>query len=185
MSRCITIFIKSLLSLVFASSLEVRANILDVMEVCQAEGELTASTIEKAAISRWPYNPEYRMWWYILLCMESGFNPKAGPSSAGAIGIGQIMPEYAKEFAARCGIPAPSIKKLWELETNLAISSCHYNHLLTLYNGNVALALAAYNAGTSSEAIKKIKQNKTRSLNKETMGYLALAFSLWQKLYNK
>lgn len=177
--------IKSLLSLLFVLSPEVKADIHDVMEVCGAKGELTASTIEKAAISRWPENKEARLFWYILLCMESGFNPNAGPSSAGAIGIGQIMPEFAKEFAAYCNIPAPSKEELWDMETNLAISSCRWKQLLDIFKGDVALSLAGYNAGATSKAVKLIKDNKARKLNKETMGYLAQAFSLWQKVDKK
>lgn len=156
----------------------------DVMQVCKTRPELklNASIISEAAIKRWPDSQKARTFWYILLCMESGFNPKAGPSSAGAIGIGQIMPEYAAEFAAQCGLNPPSLEELKTLKVNLAISSCRYAHLFDIFAGDAALSLAAYNAGISSAAVRSLKENRARSINRETMGYLALAFSLHEKV---
>lgn len=159
------------------------AEVLDVMEACNARAEfkLNAQQISEAAMYRLP-NDKARKYWYILLCMESGFNPKAGPSPAGAIGIGQIMPQYAKEFAAYCQLAAPSPEELARIDVNLSISSCRWSELFAMFNGNVALALASYNAGPNSKDIERIKQNGTRSINRETMGYLALAFSLQESL---
>jgi len=159
-------------------------DVLEVMEACNTKTEykLNAAQIAEAAHARFPDSAKARTYWLILLCMESGFNPKAGPSPAGAIGIGQIMPQYAKEFAAYCRIAPPSPKKLARIDINLAISSCRWSELFDMFNGNVALALASYNAGPNSNDIERIKRNGTRSINRETMGYLALAFSLQEKL---
>lgn len=155
-----------------------------VMEACATEPKLKlhASTISEAAIKQWPENEKARTYWYILLCMESGFNPDAGPSSAGAVGIGQIMPEYAKEFAEQCGLNPPSLEELRKLKINLAISSCRYAHLFDMFQEDAALALASYNAGPNSGDIKRLQKNGARSINRETMGYLALAFSLYEKI---
>jgi hypothetical protein len=160
------------------------AEVLEVMEACNAKAKykLNARQIAAAAMSRFPDNAKARMYWYILLCMESGFNPKAGPSPAGAIGIGQIMPQYAKEFAAYCQMAAPSPSELSRLDINLAVSSCRWSELFVMFSGDVALGLASYNAGPNSKDIERIKQNGTRSINRETMGYLALAFSLQEKI---
>lgn len=161
-----------------------KANVMDVMQVCNAQPEfkLNADQINEAARIRFGENEKAITYWFILLCMESGFNPKAGPSPAGAIGIGQIMPQYAKEFAAYCQLAAPTPKELSRLDINLAISSCRWRQLFDMFNGNVALALASYNAGPNSKDIERIKTNGARSINRETMGYLALAFSLQEKL---
>jgi hypothetical protein len=71
-----------------------------------------------------------------LLWQESGFNPRAR-SSAGALGIAQFMPDTARGFGIdpldwRQAIPAAARY----LSGNLA-----------LFQGDVRLALAAYNAG--------------------------------------
>lgn len=159
------------------------AEVLEVMEACNAKAEykLNAGKIAAAALATLP-NDKARMYWYILLCMESGFNPKAGPSPAGAIGIGQIMPQYAKEFAAYCQMAAPSPSELARLDVNLAVSSCRWSELFVMFSGDVALGLASYNAGPNSKDIERIKRNGTRSINRETRGYLALAFSLQEKI---
>lgn len=156
----------------------------EVMDVCGANPELKlhASIIHEAAIKRWPDNEKARRWWYILLCMESGFNPNVKDSPAGAVGIGQIMPQYAAEFALYCKITPPSLQELRTIKVNTEISSCRYKQLFDMFAGNAALSLAAYNAGVNSKDIERIKKNKTRLINRETMGYLALAFSLQQAL---
>lgn len=157
--------------------------VLTVMDACNVRAELKvyAAQIANASSARFQ-NPKVALYWFIILCMESGFNPKVGPSPAGAVGIGQIMPQYAKEFAAYCQLPAPTPKQLARIDINLAISSCRWSELFTMFDGDVALALASYNAGPNSKDIKRIKQNGTRSINRETMGYLALAFSLQEKI---
>jgi len=156
----------------------------DVMQVCKIRPKLklNASIIAEAAIKKWPENRKARTYWYILLCMESGFDPNAGPSSAGAIGIGQIMPKYAAEFAAQCKLKAPSLEELKTIKVNLLISSCRYAYLFDMFSENAAFSLAAYNAGPSSITVKMLQENRARSINRETMGYLALAFSLHEKV---
>lgn len=186
MNKCIARITLSLLFVLFVAGKAKAVTSSDVMDVCGARPEfkLNASALDEAAIKRWPQDEEKRVWWWIVLCMESGFNPNVAPSSAGAIGIGQIMPEYAAEFAKQCNLPAPTPLELKKLEVNIAISSCRLSYLFELFSGDAALALAAYNAGVNSRAIKFIRQNKTRSINRQTLGYLAFAFSLRQKLDN-
>lgn len=67
---------------------------------------------------------------------ESGFDPNA-VSPAGAIGISQFMPATARGFGIDPHDPVQSIE-----------GQARYMHnLLMHYNGDVRLALAAYNAG--------------------------------------
>jgi soluble lytic murein transglycosylase-like protein len=75
--------------------------------------------------------------------VESGFNPKA-VSSAGAKGIMQLMPSTAKRYG---------ISDLHDPYQSLRAGAAHLRDLLDEYEGNVTLALAAYNAG--SGAVKK------------------------------
>src|SRR4030095_630447 len=75
--------------------------------------------------------------------VESGFNPKA-VSSAGAKGLMQLMPSTAKRYG---------ISDLHDPYQSLRAGAAHLRDLLDEYDGNVTLALAAYNAG--SGAVKR------------------------------
>ena len=75
-----------------------------------------------------------------LIKQEAAFE-RSALSSVGAVGVMQIMPTTAIEIepVSRLGLN--------ELQTNLRIGTKYYRKLLTRFNGNNALALAAYNAG--------------------------------------
>jgi len=75
--------------------------------------------------------------------VESGFNPKA-VSSKGAQGLMQLMPATAKRYG---------ISDLHDPYQSLKAGAAHLRDLLDEYDGNVTLALAAYNAG--SGAVKR------------------------------
>jgi hypothetical protein len=116
----------------------------------------------------------------LLVCIESRFNYRA-KSSAGAVGLTQVMPQYVKEFAARAGIPGQiTADDLLDSEINLRIGIGQFRYLLSQHGQNVALALASYNAGLTSSTTKK-----TAALlpsNRETEGYLAKFFTAKQLL---
>ncbi|MCD6569204.1 MAG: lytic transglycosylase domain-containing protein [Deltaproteobacteria bacterium] len=72
-----------------------------------------------------------------IIEVESEFSPNA-ISQKGAIGLMQIMPETAFEM----GIDDP-----WNPAQNITAGTKYLSILLKRYNGNLPLALAAYNAG--------------------------------------
>jgi soluble lytic murein transglycosylase len=80
-----------------------------------------------------------------LIEKESKADPDA-LSSKGAIGLMQIMPKTAEEIAGRLSIPLDD-NSLRNPEINIMFGVFYLKQLLSYYDDNLILALAAYNAG--------------------------------------
>lgn len=76
---------------------------------------------------------------------ESGYRPHA-VSSAGARGLMQLMPATAKRF---------QVKNILDPMENLRGGARYLRHLLDLFDNDLHLALAAYNAGEYTPALRK------------------------------
>lgn len=75
-----------------------------------------------------------------LVATESAFSPTA-VSPKGAMGLTQLMPATAREL---------QVRRVFDPEENLNAGARHLARLLQAWQGNVPLALAAYNAGESA-----------------------------------
>jgi soluble lytic murein transglycosylase len=80
-----------------------------------------------------------------VIRQESTFRPGV-VSRAGAHGLMQLMPETAREVARRSGMSWDS-RYLESADANLHLGAAHLASLLRQFDGRVAPALAAYNAG--------------------------------------
>jgi soluble lytic murein transglycosylase len=83
---------------------------------------------------------------FSLIRRESAFNKNA-VSRVGARGLMQIMPETGKLIAGMLKESWRTVDMLFDLETNLRYGTFYYKRMLNRFNGNFALAAAAYNAG--------------------------------------
>jgi hypothetical protein len=147
---------------------------LVVMDLSRAplskvQRQVTAQTI--ARVTKGIFSTmEERKAFTVLLAIESKFNRNA-KSSAGAVGISQVIRGYAKEFGKKCGIVGLVDDDLTETETNMLVGACQFKDLLKSMDGVVELALVAYNAGSASKSI-----NELRSLgsitNSEAANYI-------------
>ena len=73
---------------------------------------------------------------------ESNFNPKA-VSGSGAAGVMQLMPKTAEYLG---------VKDIFDAEQNIMGGAKYLSELIKKYDGNTALVLAAYNAGSGNVA---------------------------------
>lgn len=77
-----------------------------------------------------------------LVRAESGFNPRAR-SHAGALGLTQLMPYTARWLDRRMTTP----ERIMQPEANLAVGFRYLRRLIDKYDGDLRLALLAYNRG--------------------------------------
>jgi soluble lytic murein transglycosylase-like protein len=96
---------------------------------------------------------------FLVVKLESGFNPRA-VSRVGAIGLAQVMPATARQADK-----SVTREKLFDPTTNLTIGFRHLRRLIGTYEGDVRLALLAYNVG-------EVPVNAARRAGKDPMlGY--------------
>ncbi|MBM3394170.1 MAG: lytic transglycosylase domain-containing protein [Betaproteobacteria bacterium] len=87
-------------------------------------------------------------WVYGLVRQESRFITKVR-SSAGAMGLMQLMPATASQVARRAGMGRLDRTDITTVETNVTLGTLHLRELMDLVENKPLMASAAYNAGLS------------------------------------
>jgi soluble lytic murein transglycosylase-like protein len=77
-----------------------------------------------------------------VIVVESRFNPRA-VSKRGAIGLMQLRPETARRYG---------VSNIYDPAENIRAGTRYLSDLMTLYDSDTELALAAYNAGEAAVA---------------------------------
>jgi soluble lytic murein transglycosylase len=98
------------------------------------------------------YAKEYGMDPYLIFAVikvESNFRSDA-ISSKNARGLMQILPETGEWIAKEIGIKNYSNSMLFEPKYNIQMGTWYLTYLLKTFNGNIKLALAAYNGGSGN-----------------------------------
>jgi len=114
---------------------------------------------------KWNVRPELLR---AVIAVESSFNPLA-VSKRGARGLMQLMPETARRFAAG---------NLFDPRANVLAGARYLRTLLDLFDDDIELALAAYNAGEQSV----IKAGYRIPAIPETRAYVPAVMARYRRL---
>lgn len=104
-----------------------------------------------------------------VVAVESAFDPRA-VSDKGAVGLMQVLPETAERYGITPRAGRSIAERLVDPATNLRIGTRYLHDLLARFRDDLALALAAYNAG---EATVAMHDNRVPPFA-ETRGYVTL-----------
>lgn len=137
-------------------------------------------------------------WVYGIMRRESAFSVDI-QSSAGALGLMQIMPKTAEYIGKKTGNPKYTYSHLTQANNNIELGSAYLSSLYKKYNGNRVLATAAYNAGPSrvdswipnnqnlpaDQWVDSIPFSETRAYVKAVLEYTTIFKSLMNQKYDR
>lgn len=101
-----------------------------------------------------------------IIMAESGYNPRA-VSKKGAKGLMQLMPSTAQDLG---------VEDIFNPEQNISGGVRYFKQLVNRFDGDVRLALAAYNAGS-----QKVRDHQGIPPYKSTHYYIEKVFKYYQK----
>ena len=105
-----------------------------------------------------------------IIMAESGYNPRA-ISKKGAKGLMQLMPETAKKL---------NVEDIFDPQQNIDGGVRYFKNLVNQFNGDLKLALAAYNSGS-----KTVRQYKGVPPFEATQYYIKKVFEYYQLYKNQ
>ena len=104
---------------------------------------------------------------HAVISVESGYNARA-VSRRGAAGLMQLMPETARRFG---------VADVFDPADNVRAGAQYLNYLLRLFDNNLQLALAAYNAGEAAV----MKYGRRIPPYRETVAYVPKVVGFYEK----
>jgi soluble lytic murein transglycosylase-like protein len=104
---------------------------------------------------------------HAVIAAESGYNPFAR-SRKGAAGLMQLMPETAKRYG---------VKNRLDPAQNISGGARYLRDLIRMFNNDVQLAVAAYNAGENAV----VRAGNRIPPYQETMAYVPRVMSYYKK----
>lgn len=104
---------------------------------------------------------------HAVIQAESAYNPSA-VSSAGAVGLMQLMPDTARRYG---------VTDRRDAEQNIDGGTRYLKDLMAMFNSNLRLAVAGYNAGEGAV----MKYNNTVPPYPETQNYVQQVLRLYGK----
>jgi soluble lytic murein transglycosylase-like protein len=104
---------------------------------------------------------------HAVISVESGYNPKA-VSRRGAAGLMQLMPQTAQRYG---------VGNVFDPAENIRAGALYLVELLRLFDNDVRLALAAYNAGEGAV----LKYGKRIPPYPETVAYVPRVLEFYRK----
>lgn len=108
---------------------------------------------------------------HAVISAESAYNPGA-VSRAGARGLMQLMPDTARRFG---------VQNIMDPSDNIHGGVRYLRELLTMFNGNTELAVAAYNAGENAV----IRHGHRIPPYAETVNYVPKVLGFYRKFQSR
>ncbi|MGE5097073.1 MAG: transglycosylase SLT domain-containing protein [Betaproteobacteria bacterium] len=108
---------------------------------------------------------------HAVISAESGYNA-AAVSKAGARGIMQLMPDTAKRYG---------VQNIMDPIENISAGVHYLRDLLMMFNGNLELAIAAYNAGENAV----IRYGNKVPPYAETLQYVPKVLGFYRKFHTR
>jgi soluble lytic murein transglycosylase-like protein len=105
---------------------------------------------------------------HAVIAVESAYNPLA-VSAKGAIGLMQLMPDTARRYG---------IRDARDPSQNLQAGARYLRDLLKLFNNDLSLTLAAYNAGENAV----LRSGSRIPANRETAAYVPRVLGVLRRL---
>jgi soluble lytic murein transglycosylase len=112
-------------------------------------------------------------------------------SEAGARGLMQIIPATGASLAKQLGETDFTVQSLLEPDRNIRYGTLYLRYLLDKYQGNLDLALAAYNAGETNvdrwrrEGLEEIPFAETRTFVQRVKRTKKMYDRIYGEWYNK
>lgn len=104
---------------------------------------------------------------HAVITAESGYNPSV-VSPKGAVGLMQLMPETARRYG---------VENSFDPAQNITGGAKYLSDLLQMFNNNIELAVAAYNAGENAV----IRYGYSIPPYRETLAYVPKVLKLQKK----